>query len=122
MRKPNLYIREHRNELSRVKYKTINRYYDINNGICVYKMTIEQNLIVGKVYDFEYEKIEDGESNTYCYIVLRKENSDIYYVTEFYPYNGFITVDEKSLSPQCIKCDVKKEFGINLDEWRNKTL
>lgn len=85
-------------------------------------MTIEQNLIVGEVYDFEYEKIEDGESNTYYYIVLRKEDSNIYYVTEFYPYHGFIIVDEKSLSPQWIKCDVEKELGINFNEWRNKTL
>lgn len=122
MKKPNLYIREYRDEPSRVKYKTINRYYDINSGICIYKMTIEQNLIVGKVYDFKYEKIEDGESNTYCYIVLRKEDSNIYYITEFYPYHGFIIVDEKSLLPQWIKCDVEKELGINLNEWRNKTL
>lgn len=104
MRKPNLYIQEHRNEPSRVKYKTINRYYDINNGICIYKMMIEQNLIVGKVYDFEYEKIEDGESNTYCYIILKKEDSNIYYVTEFYPYNGFIIENEVKRLREQIVC------------------
>lgn len=120
--KMNLYIREYRDEFPKVKHKTIGYYFDANSGICVYKMTISQNLIVGKVYDFTYERMWDGESGTSCYIVLRKEGSNIYYIAEFYPWYKFVITDEKSLSPQCIKCDVKKELEINLNEWRNKTL
>lgn len=80
-------------------------------------MYIESDLKVGFVYDFTYEDYNDED--TYCYVVLRREGN-IYYISEY--YDRFYQYQEVCLGRGWVRCDVKAELGIDIEEWRTKKI
>lgn len=72
---------------------------------------------VGFVYDFTYEDYND--TDTYYYVILKREGN-IYYIAEY--YNRFYQYKETLLGDCLVKCDVKKELGIDIEEWRTKKI
>lgn len=113
-----LYIDTHKEEVEEVvpkdiRFKNLGYFFDKRSKIGIQKKYIECDLKVGFAYDFTYEGCND--TDTYCYVVL-KRNGNIYYIAEYY---GKFYEDNETLLGDCwIKCDVKEELGIDIDEWK----
>lgn len=118
MNDKNLYIKIHREEIvsEDVYFKRLGYFYDINSNVGIHKFYIEYDLKVGYIYDFTYEDVND--SDTYEYLILKKEENNIYYIAEYYN-DKFYQYNEKNLADCWIKCDIKKELEINIDKWKS---
>ena len=112
-----LFIEFHKinyNKTRNINFENLAWIYDINTRVVIFKKYIEADLKVGMIYDFTYgdESDLDDDSDTYTYVVVKKENN-IYYLAEYY-CNKFYKLQEKYLGEGWIKCDVEKEFGVDL--------
>ena len=114
-----LYIEAHKEDIEpkNIRFENLGYFFDIKSGIGVQKKYIESDLKVGFVYDFIYEDYNDAD--TYCFVILKREGN-IYYIAEY--YNGFYQYKETLLDDCWVKCDVKKELGIDIEEWRTKKI
>lgn len=110
-----LYIDTHKEDVEAkdIRFENLGYFFDTKNGIGIQKKYIEYDLKVGFVYDFTYEDYNDID--TYCYVVLKREGN-IYYIAEY--YNKFCEYRETQLGDCWIKCDVKEELGIDIEEWK----
>ena len=114
-----LYIEAHKEdiELKDIRFENLGYFFDIKSGIGVQKKYIEADLKVGFVYDFTYEDYND--TDTYCFVILKREGN-IYYIAEY--YNRFYQYKETCLGDCWVKCDLKEELGIDIEEWRTKKI
>lgn len=114
-----LYIKEPKEyiEPENIRFESLESFFDIKSGICIQKMYIEANLEVGFVYDFTYEDYDD--SDTYSFVILKREGN-IYYITKY--YGNFCQQEERYLGDCWVKCDVKDEIGIDVEEWKTKKI
>lgn len=114
-----LYIEAHKEDIEPkdIRFENLGYFFDIKSGIGVQKKYIEADLKVGFVYDFTYEDYND--TDTYYYVILKREGN-IYYIAEY--YNRFYQYKETLLGDCLVKCDVKKELGIDIEEWRTKKI
>lgn len=96
-----------------VNYKQLEWLYDIKHNIGVRKMQIDYNLQVGYVYDLTFEKRINEDSSCFSFIILKKEDNNVYYLAEF--YNGhFYKMSEDSLGKSWKKCNVQ-DYGVDLN-------
>ena len=114
-----LYIEAHKEDIEpkNIRFENLGYFFDIKSGIGVKKKYIESDLKVGFVYDFIYEDYND--TDTYCYVILKREGN-IYYIAEY--YDRLYQCKETCLGDCWVKCDVKKELGIDIEEWRIKKI
>ena len=112
-----LYIETHKEDIESkdIRFENLGYLFDTKSGIGVQKKYIETDLKVGFVYDFTYEDYND--TDTYCFVILKREGN-IYYIAEY--YNRFYQYKETCLGDCWIKCDLKEELGIDIEEWRTK--
>lgn len=114
-----LYIEAHKEDIETkdIRFENLGYFFDIKSGIGVQKKYIEADLKIGFVYDFTYEDYND--TDTYCFVILKREGN-IYYIAEY--YNRFCQYKETYIGDCWVKCDVKKELGIDIEEWRTKKI
>ena len=114
-----LYIEAHREDIEPkdIRFENLGYFFDIKSGIGIQKKYIESDLKVGFVYEFTYEDYND--TDTYCFVILKREGN-IYYIAEY--YNRFYQYKETCLGDCWVKCDVKEEFGIDIEEWKTKKI
>ena len=110
-----LYIEEVKPDLEQkgVEYKIIKRFYDTVHEIRVVKIKLNKQLEVGKIYAFNY--IDYNSDDTYHYIVLKQEDSDIYYIAEY--YGKLITTKESHLVEGAWTKINIEELDINLSRY-----
>ena len=111
-----LYIEEYKPtvEPQDVKYEFLEYYYDTIHNVCVKKIRLNKELDVDKVYSFTY--IDCDDDNTYNYIVLKRENGNIYFIAEYYG-KLYITREKNLVRDAWIKMNVE-ELGINLNKYK----
>lgn len=115
----NLYVGAHREvALEDTHFKVLGYFFDIKSGVGVHKEYIECDLEVGNLYDFIYE--DRNDTDTCCYAVLKREGN-VYYIAEYYR-EEFYRYVESGLGDCWVKCDVKEELGIDLEEWGTKKI
>ena len=114
-----LYIDAHKEDIEPkdIRFENLGYFFDIKSGIGVQKKYIEADLKVGFVYDLTYEYYND--TYTYCFVILKREGN-IYYIAEY--YNRFYQYKEECLGDCWVKCDVKEELGVDIEEWRTKKI
>ena len=114
-----LYIEAHKEdaEPKDIRFENLGYFFDVKSGVGIQKKYIESDLKVGFVYDFTYKDYND--TDTYCYVILKREEN-IYYIAEY--YNRFYQYKETHLGDCWVKCDVKEELGIDIEEWRIKKI
>ena len=114
-----LYIETHKEDIESkdIRFENLGYFFDTKSGIGVQKKYIETDLKVGFVYDFTYEDYND--TDTYCFVILKREGN-IYYITEY--YDKLYQYKETCLGDCWVKCDVKEEFGIDIEEWKTKKI
>ena len=113
-----LYIEVHRerNMPENICFEHLGCFYDINSKVGIYKMYIEYDLKVGCIYDFTYEDVND--SDTYEYLILKKEENHVYYLAEYY-CGKFYQFKEVLLGECWVKCNAKEELRIDIDKWKS---
>ena len=114
-----LYIETHKEDIESkdIRFENLGYFFDIKSGIGIQKKYIEADLKVGFVYDFTYENYND--TDTYCFVILKREEN-IYYIAEY--YDRFCQYKETYIGGCWVKCDVKEEFGIDIEEWKTKKI
>ena len=94
-----------------------NGYYDLETGILIRELSVEQDLKPNIIYEFTFE--DDEDIDAYYYVVLKKLTGNKYLVSEFY-YNDFYSIKNKNLLGDSwifIK-DFEEEFCIDFDRIR----
>lgn len=119
--KRNLFIEEYIEEIEEdlsVDYEHLGWYLDDKTNIKVYHKYVAKDLEVGKIYEFTFE--DDQDSDTYDYVVVKKNDDGTYLLCEKYGgYSGKLyAVRNRNLLCECWKiCNVKDELGFDLSEW-----
>ena len=102
-------------ELSPVEKETLVSYWDIKHHIFVHKVKINMDLLVGKKYNFTYEDYNDCD--TYIYLILKKEDNNIYYIVEVSEdTKAYPTEKDRLYGNGWVKCNVKETLGIDLND------
>lgn len=119
--KYNLFIEEYvedyeEDEDTSVDYKNIGVYRDEATHILIYNMMINQNLEVGKRYEFTFGNHD--EETTYIYRVMKACDDGTYLLCEQY-YNDKLYAEHNKnlLGDGWRTCDAKDEFELDLSEW-----
>lgn len=113
-----LFIEEVKTEVEQngINYEYITNYWDIVHKICVRKIRLDKQLEIGKLYAFNY--VDNNNDDTYHYIVLKIEDSNVYYIAEY--YDGLISTKENYLVENTwVKCNMN-ERGVNLKDYKMK--
>lgn len=102
-------------ELCNIKYKWIAKYYDAEHGLRIRKIKIDKHLIENKIYALNFINTKVYHDDyTYEYVVLKAEENNIYYISEY--VDGLLKIKESVLDNKWIKCSVD-DLGIKLDKY-----
>lgn len=118
------YIKKHVDKIEepkvhRVPYVVLAAYYDPKRQICVKRVRIGAELVVGSLYDITNganDADDADDADTYTYVILKKHAQDVYYIAEY--YEKICTVSEEYLGDEWIYCDIPKQFGIDIDNFK----
>lgn len=115
-----LYIEEHvdRVEPEPVSFERIGLWCDKNTNICVEGFKIDARLQEGKLYDFTFERVSDGETGLSYYKVLKEIEPGSYLCSEFYNERLYVQTNRNRLGNAWVFCDVEKELGIRLQDFQ----
>lgn len=121
-----LFIKEHvyfepEYEDNGVAHTYVENYCDEKTNILVHHMIIDEELEVGKLYDFETEDEETEESWTNFFRVLKKMENNNYILCRCGYYGDAYAVRSKNLLPKdmWVICDVEQQLAINLNDYTN---
>lgn len=96
-------------------------FFDTDTGIPFQRITAQTKLRVGCLYDFTYKLNEDDcscEGNTYTYLVIKAEPSNVYYIAE-YCNNKIYRTEWSRLSPEFYqRCHAKDVLGFDLNTFK----
>lgn len=106
------YTYEHIENSAPIDNEFIELYFDPVLKIGVEKIYIDKDLQLGEVYEFKFG--EEYESNAYDYIILKREDNNIYYISQ-YNGNELYKYTESLLGEKWIKCDIKDTLKIDID-------
>lgn len=110
-----IYIEPYKEEIDIApvnNFKYLDWYYDEDKCIIVGRIYVEKDLQVNGIYQFTYE--DNDDSNVYIYLILKKEDDNIYYMTKY--YDKLVRIKKKSLGPKVKICNIKEELGIDVDK------
>lgn len=102
-------------EPNNLNWEKLGTYYDNKTGIMVYRLYIEMELDIEKLYQFRYES--DDDSYLDIYKIISKLNTYEYLVAIYHDgYNRIFPTKRELVSWEngVEEIDVKKVFGIDL--------
>lgn len=117
MTKRQLTIQEHNPKTKELNWDWENGYYDLETGILINELFVEQDLKLNVIYEFTFE--DDEDTDVYHYVVLKKLTRNKYLVSEFY-YNDFYSIKNKNLLGDgwIFVKNFEEEFCIDFDKIR----